>query len=209
MPPTETPLWGKNCRRALSPIMRPIWEQAAHMAHQAIGHKLAPKMLNLNCGLGTLTEAFVPYNFACTAVDRNIWMIQEAGARLPEDVEFLVAANTHIPLPDHSFDVAVAPFALHGFSSDHVHAVLAEMRRLAPLALIVDWQMPERNISIPATACVRLLERLTSPPQHYTHFRSYMDRGALEGIFYSQPGRTLQRHSRLAGSLALALFEWD
>lgn len=106
-----------------------------------------------------------------------------------------------------AFDLACLCFGLgqsvvQGGGAGHM---LAEMRRLAPLALLVDWRLPERNLDVPAATLARLLRAATGRQN-----RHYEQEGALEGVLYRYRNDWIvtERACGLGGALGLALAVW-
>ena len=104
----------------------------------------------------------------------------------------------------HDRKTALAVFwkAFSGNNEDKQQYMLAKARQLAPVLLLVDWRLAERNLDIPACA----LGRLWSGGH-----RDYFARGALEGIVYSLRNDTylMGESTGLAGSLGMVLLAWN
>ncbi len=179
--------------------------KAAALARRALHHKA--RVLDICCGMGAFCAALHHQHLKVTGLEKDPWVLQEAGQHLPPTVELLLAGE-HF-LPPGSFAMATLCLGLHSREREQALALIAEMRRLAPLALVMDWQMAEHHLALPLVALVRWQERLGKV--HYAAYEQYMKNGGLEGMLYSlrNEGRVLARASWLGGTLGCALIEWD
>lgn len=210
--------WFSYC--GLSPVFSRVWRSAAEL----LSSNLEPgaKVLELGCGSGGFTRYLIQQNFACTAVEWNAWLLREAGQHLRkrelwgDDIpaELVLADSFDLPFEAGSFAVTVNFLSLHARSQREQEDIFAQLRRLAPKALFLDWQLPERNIDIPAASLssflAKLSQRLGMNDRRNTRVKDYYAQGALEGILYRerQSCRVLERTAYLGGSLGLALVEW-
>lgn len=109
-----------------------------------------------------------------------------------------------------SFELAVSVCELHARSATDRLLLLEEMRRLAPAMLLIDWQLPERNLHLPAFWLTKAICRPFFDAGLRQRFRDYEQAGALEGVLHLLRNRfSLQaRHDFLGGSMAGALGTW-
>lgn len=207
-------VWSHFC--GVTPVFDPAWKAGAALALSVVPQ--GAHVIDLGCGAGGLTKALIRAGFSCTAVEWNAWMLEEAGRRLlahkaeysADPVELLLADGYRMPLPGNSFALATNFLGLHGRNHDDQEKLLAEMRRLAPMALLIDWQMPERNLEVPAAWLMRRLHRLAGDRNMSRNLADYHKTGALEGVLYNHRSglRVRERHACLGGSLGLAVVDW-
>ncbi len=108
------------------------------------------------------------------------------------------------------WDLLVLGMSLSEKSDTDRHAVPEVAQRLAPLALLVDWQRAERNLEIPAVELRRFFLRLTASYAKRCTLAAYDASGGLEGVVYAwhRQGRVVARQSCLGGCVGLALIAW-
>ncbi|HYL58477.1 MAG TPA: methyltransferase domain-containing protein [Candidatus Acidoferrales bacterium] len=87
----------------------------------------ARSVLEIGAGTGNYSRALVASGFSLTAVDREPAMLAVGAAKAT--ASWIVADALHLPLPDRSFDAAVAVNVLHHLPD--LGCALAELRRVA------------------------------------------------------------------------------
>lgn len=199
---------------SFTPVFHLAWRRAARLAAFHCFAK-SPRAVDLGCGTGGLTRALLRHGFSCTAVEWDAWLLQEAGhhvrkAETEGRVEMVLSDNEKTPLAERSFDLAVNFMGLHRRTEDEQQVLLYELQRLAPMVLLMDWQMPERNLHLPAAALFYGLNRLLSDADIRHKSYGYAQSGSLEGVLYRTKAlRIVERTSCLGGSLGVAIGVWD
>lgn len=79
------------------------------------------------------------------------------------------------------FDAAVLVLALHTMPFAQAQAVVREALRVAPLCIVADYRLAERNIDLPAAAFAHSVEWLVGG-EHYASYKKFMAAGAVEGF---------------------------
>lgn len=107
-----------------------------------------------------------------------------------------------LPFGDGAFDAVVACMVLHALPLSLADAVLKELGRAAPLVIVADYCLPERNLALPAAALVRVAQRVAGG-ERYRRFRRFMAAGALEGLV-GRHGLRLEARIHMLGGAAMA-----
>lgn len=200
-----------------TPVFSFAWRHAARRAAHYMEHGSGQGQhaVDLGCGTGGLTRALLRCGFSCTAVEWDAWLLQEAGhhvrkAETEGRVEMLLTTNEKTPLAAGSFDLGVNFMGLHRRTDEEQQVLLCELQRLAPMVLLMDWQMPERNLDLPASSLFYSLNRLLSDADIRHKSYSYAQNGSLEGVLYRTKALTVvERFACLGGSLGVALGIWN
>jgi ubiquinone/menaquinone biosynthesis C-methylase UbiE/DNA-binding transcriptional ArsR family regulator len=106
-------------------------------------------LVDLGCGSGVLLERIVPRNGKTIAVDYSQAMLEEAVRVLGDkrkEVDLRLGYLEHLPLADHSVDIAVAHMVLHHLVEPQ--RALADIRRIVRpngSCLIVDLNEHNRE----------------------------------------------------------------
>lgn len=159
------------------------------------------RVLDIGCGTGVLAAALHNAGFAVTCADSSPSMLALAKGRLNGTIP-LVRAGFPLPFEQGAFDAAVLALVLHE-SDDDPAALLAESLRVAPVAVVLDWRMPERNLDLLARPAVHAIERLAGKV-HYARFRDFARNGYLRGIAARVGAGVLAETPLAAGALVLA-----
>lgn len=112
-------------------IRRESQDETAYFAELAALIPTEATLLELGCGSGALLEALLPRSGKTIGVDYSRAMLDEAKRNLGEragSVELRLGELEHLPLADHSVDVAVACMVLHHIARPA--EVLAEAARV-------------------------------------------------------------------------------
>lgn len=165
---------------------------------------VAPRrMVDLCCGTGTQVALLRAAGITAFGVDLSAAMLEAAhGTEGSGDVAR--ARCVALPFRDATFDLAMVSLALHEMPPDMADGVVQEAFRVAPLLLLADYRMAERNIDVPATLFMHLPERIAGG-EHYRNFRLFMRRGGVEGLVARHGLQVVRRERLWAGAGALVL----
>ena len=161
------------------------------------------RVLDFGCGMGRLAYLLRERGLEVVGLDVSPAMLGKALERRP-GAEGILFAQGGIPLPfaPSSFDAVIFSFVLHESDADPA-TLLAEALRVAPVCLVLEWRMPERNLDLPAQILVHAIERAVGA-RHYTRFRAFAAGGYLHGTAM-RAGLHVAAEERLAGgTLVLA-----
>lgn len=113
------------------------------------------KILDLGCGTGAFGYVFQERGFDVIGVDIAPKMVQKG---IENQVHCIVGdILTHLPFADHSFDLVISAFMLHGLSAEKRKVVFQEARRLAKNDLLFcDYTSP----NMPTSRGIMLMEKL-------------------------------------------------
>ena len=101
-------------------------------------------MLDVGCGLGTLSAAAAARGATVTGVDLAAGMLAEARRRHPQ-VEFVLADAEALPFADGAFDVALGAFVVNHLP--HPERAAAELARVARRVALAMWG-PEDEVGL-------------------------------------------------------------
>jgi len=87
------------------------------------------RIVDLGCAAGALTHFFSQFGATVTGIDSEVKAIAKARSLFP-DLDFVQADVAELPLPDDSFDKAVAGDLVEHLDEPTLRAMLAEVRRV-------------------------------------------------------------------------------
>lgn len=123
-----------------------------------------------------------------------------------------------------TFDIVLSLFNLHLLSKDEQIHYIRKMHKLAPKALFLEYENPERNLAylgyfsfIFSQYITCFCNDLFSANKNSLHcFHEYLKNGAVEGIIYELPQilpdtsiKILSRKHFGLGSIGMAWLEWE
>lgn len=123
----------------------------------------------------------------------------------------------------HAFDIVLSLFNLHSFSKEEQSNFIKKMQQLAPQAIFLEYENPERNLAylgyfsfILSQYCLYFFEKMfTHKKNSLVHFQEYLQHGALEGILYEMPKflpkctlKIIERKHFGLGGIGMAYMEW-
>jgi SAM-dependent methyltransferase len=129
----------------------------------AAGVGAGTRVLDVGCGLGTLSAAAAARGAAVTGADLADGMLAEARRRHPH-VEFVHADAEALPFADGAFDVALGAFIVNHLP--HPERAAAELKRVARTVALAMWG-PEDEVGIlglPAQAARELAANVPPGP---------------------------------------------
>lgn len=122
-----------------------------------------------------------------------------------------------------NFDVVLSLFNLHAISKEEQIQHIQKMHELAPKALFLEYENPERNLAylgyfsfIFSQYFTCFLDKIFTENKNYLqHFQNYLKNGAVEAVLYELP-QNLQANSIKMlgrwhfglGSIGMAYVEW-
>ncbi len=145
------------------------------------------------------------------------------------DKEFqIVTQGETVPcfsLTVNEYDIVVSLFNLHTQNREEQIHFIRQMRQSASKAIFLEYENPERNIAYLGYLPVILGQYISLYYENrkksvqnsqLENMKSYLKRGALEGILYELPAilpessiTVLQRKSFGIGGIGMAYLEWD
>ena len=108
-----------------------------HVVKLSLSGSNIKTVLDVGCGTGLFSEAFVKENLKVTGIDIDPGMIETANSHVPK-AAFQEGTAEYIPFPDDSFDLVFLAHVLH--ESDDPLLVLSESNRVSRNAVcILEW----------------------------------------------------------------------
>lgn len=166
----------------------------------------ARRVLDLGCGTGILAAMLRERADLVVGVDISPAMLRRAWEKQsPRNASplFVLADGLAPPFAENSFDILTYSFVLHE-SGSPPEELLRKGFSLAPLALVLEWRMPERNLDYLRCFWAHAVERLAGR-EHYHHFRSFMRNGGLNGLAHRTGATILRERPLKGGGFVLAL----
>lgn len=124
---------------------------------------------------------------------------------------------------ENTFDVVLSLFNLHSFSKEEQSNFIQKIRQLAPKAIFLDYENPERNLAYAgywifsgSQYLTCFLEKIfAAQKKSLSCFYEYCKNGALEGILYEMPAFFPERSVNILarkhygfGGIGMAYLEW-
>jgi SAM-dependent methyltransferase len=183
----------------------------------AAGVGPAVRVLDVGCGLGTLSAAAAARGAAVTGVDLADGMLAEARRRHPE-IEFVRGDAEALPFADGAFDVALGAFVVNHLP--HPELAAAELARVATRVALAMWG-PEDEVAIlglPARAVADLdanvppgpdslrftdaaeLKALLGEGASFSEFKAELHIDSLDELWDGVRGGTVRTAARLAAA---------
>ena len=181
--------------------------RALRRAHERLadvcGARGFARLLDIGCGTGHLAFLLHARGLAVTGVDVSPAMLARAAVRkeMREGPHFIMG-GVPLPFASRSFDAALLSLVLHE-SDAEPEAVLADALRVAPVCLVLEWRMPERNLDLPAQLLVHAIERAAGK-RHYARFRHFANEGYLHGAAMRAGARVMTEEALMGGTMVLA-----
>lgn len=189
----------------------------------------ARRLLDMGCGTGALAAMARERADQVVGLDRSAFMLaagsrkraaessrraadrpengsggrNDAGGTVSARLAFVRGDAAYPPFAPGSFDALLYSLMLHETEADALH-LLDTGFRLAPLAVILEWRMPERNLDVLATSWVHVVERLAGRG-HYARFRAFMRDGGVRGLARRAGADILSERALAGNSLVLAV----
>lgn len=186
----------------------------------------ARRVLDVGCGTGALAAMLRKQAGFVVGLDRSDAMLEAGargrrertadggGGRRPNGVGresrrplFVLGDAANPPFAPGSFDALLYALILHETTAD-AGALLEAGFDLAPLALVLEWRMPERNLDVICAAWVHIIERLAGR-EHYRQFRAFMRAGGVRGLAHRVGASILSERPLAGNSLVLAVLRRD
>ena len=180
------------------------------------------RVLDAGCGTGLLAAMVRERAEFVVGLDRSAAMLAAGSgkrgepAALNREARGAVASGEDFPRPlfvqgdaafppfvAGSFDALLYTLVLHETTAD-AGALLEAGFALAPLALVLDWRLPERNLDLVCASWVHIIERLAGR-EHYRQFRTFMRGGGVRGLAHRAGARILEERALAGNSLVLAV----
>ena len=186
----------------------------------------ARRVLDVGCGTGALSAMLRKRTDFAVGLERSAAMLKagasgrrkraadHGGGRHPGGAGreqfrplFVQGDAANPPFAPGSFDALVYALILHETTAD-ADALLDAGFALAPLALVLEWRMPERNLDVICAAWVHIIERLAGQ-KHYRQFRAFMRAGGVRGLARRVGASILEERTLAGNSLVLAVLRRD
>lgn len=191
--------------------------RALRSAHERITALCAERgfrrVLDCGCGTGRLCRMLHARGLDVTGLDSSPAMLARAGrvncanraSRVGEAFPAaipLVLGGMPLPFAALSFDAVIFSLVLHE-SEEEAEAMLAEALRVAPVCVVLEWRMPERNLDYGMQPLVHAIERLAGR-EHYARFRHFAAGGYLHGTAMRAGARVVTEEPLKCATLVLA-----
>lgn len=165
----------------------------------------ARRILDIGCGTGIFARILSQNNGFVAGTDHSPAMLRAAPPHSPRNSgpALVLADAARPPFSPGSFDLLTYALVLHETPSN-AEALLLQGFTLAPLALVLEWRLPERNLDCLCSAWVHLIERLAGK-EHYKRFRAFMRHGGIHGLAHKTGAAVLSERPLKGGSLVLVL----
>lgn len=142
------------------------------------------KVIDIACGTGQLAMVMAEVAGNVTGIDLDKELVSYASLRVKNyginNVLFEVhdASNLTIYL-DKEFDIAVTSMAIHQFDSQIAINILSEMKRIAHVVIIGDYNFPlPKNIAGTLAYFIELL----AGGDHFRNFKNYISLGGIKHL---------------------------
>ena len=124
------------------------------------------KILDAGCGTGALAYVLASHGYHVTALDASSKMIEVAKKKVKsKKINFIVGDIFDMPFEDHSFDVILTSYVVHGFKKDQRNQLYMQLAKKAKeKVLIIDFSNKRRWY-------IDLIERLEG--SDYLNFIQY------------------------------------
>ena len=159
-------------------------------------------VLDIGCGTGVQVAQLHMMGIHCYGLDASPAMLAIAQKRLPPEMP-LVLGTLPLPFADNFFDASILSLVLHE-TDDEPEKLLHEALRVAPVCVVLEWRMPERNLELPKQIITHAVERLAGK-RHYARFRAYTNGGWLRGLAAKADVSFASEESVLGGLMTLAV----
>lgn len=161
------------------------------------------RVLDAGCGTGRLAALLHAKGIRVTGLDASPAMLARAArdAAFPAGVP-LILGGMPFPFASRSFDAAILSLVLHE-SEEEPEALLADALRVAPVCIVLEWRMPERNLDYLMQPLVHAIERIAGKG-HYARFRHFAVGGYLHGAALRGGARVISEEALKCASLVLA-----
>lgn len=161
------------------------------------------RVLDVGCGTGRLAAKLHAKGICVTGMDASPAML----ARAAHDHAFspdvpLVLGGMPLPFAPCSFDAAVLSLVLHE-SDEDPETLMTEALRVAPVCVVLEWRMPERNLDYLAQPLVHAIERIAGK-EHYARFRHFASGGYAHGAAMRAGACVISEEAFKAATLVLA-----
>jgi len=168
-------------------------------------------LLDIGCGTGGQGAMLLKHGLDFTGIDNSEAMLNQARINLPKNAMLyhLPASNfAEIVMADKkNIDVSLTSLIIHELPHELRLQILNEAKKCAKYLILVEYVLPERNLAIPASLLVHIVERLAGK-RHYKCYGDFMRRGAIEGYIYEEKLTTIESKTMLGGALRIALTKW-
>jgi len=190
-------------------VYRTFIDPALVPVREAVGNWVPDGSSVVDIGSGTGAQLFALSDRIVRGlgVDSSRNQIEHArrqAARLGlAHIEFRIADATHLDsLQDEEFDIAVTSMVIHELPLPIRLPVLMEMRRIARLLIVVDWEARQRTLLRRIGAHV--IERLAGV-DHYRGYRSFIRNGGIPELFNQTDPAVIDQRETAKGTMRLWL----
>lgn len=167
-------------------------------------HKVG-RLLDIGCGTGDFAALARTKGFYAAGVDMSPAMLKQAAKKKKRDntLPLVFGDGLYPPFKSDSFDALTYSLVLHETSSSP-EEIVAKGFELAPLAVVLEWKIPERNLDYICSAWVPVIECLAGI-EHFKNYRRFISRGGVYGLAERVNARVEESIVMKAGSVVLAL----
>ena len=200
--------------RAIAPVYDAVTSAFLRGPRRALAEVCAGlgarRVLDVGCGTGILAAMIQERTDIVVGIDQSVAMLAAGRGKHPAGSvgkaarPFFIQGNAaYPPFVPGSFDALLYALMLHETMAD-ADSLLDAGFALAPLALILEWRMPERNLDLLCASWVHIIERLAGR-EHYRQFRAFMKNGGVRGLARRVGAHVLEERALAGNSLILAV----
>lgn len=181
---------------------------------RGLGLKMFPPragmdVLDVGCGTGIQLACYQDAGCRVSGLDASPAMLEVARRRLGSTASLRLGDATHLPFPDHAFDLVLASTVLHEMPAEVRAATLGEMRRvLRPggRILLTDFEAgPVRPWRGWITKGIIAASEAMAGQAHRRNYRNFIARGGLPPLLDTQGFTVDQRRIVSGGAIGLYL----
>ncbi len=174
-----------------------------------INYKGHTRILDLCCGTGQQLQMLAAPGMKLWGIDSSPAMLNQADRS--RGVSYILGDAASIPCRKQSFDAVILTLALHEKSVGQRQEILRQgwdCLRPEGHLILADFCRPQSTVSgwITSRIMLPIIERLAGR-QHFAHYRSWMESGALESVIAGFSGRKNLISSHFSGTVAVCSLE--
>lgn len=154
--------------------------------HAFINDQNHKRIVDICCGTGEQLRLLNPTDHELTGIDVSAGMLKQARKKSHETITYLCMDGSQMKLEPEHFDCAIISFALHEKKQEFHDLIFLnglQMVRPGGHIVICDFCQLADTLSSKLFGhfLIPMVER-SAGLEHFTHYKSWMQQGALEGF---------------------------